>query len=547
MTELETTICIALGLVVALFIARTVVYGFGRILGLSHPNQYNKWPRIPWRPVYELFSKFSKWRERVFKFGKQSTGGFAGLLATLCLMYRPGKVFLGRAYGFGVGLLMPVGATVKRHLFCCAQTGTGKTTMVISLISMWVGSVYLIDPKGQIIRAISALDSRKWYIFDFIPNSGFESISINFIDVLKEAMQREGNDAAVRWATRISHALVATPEGAKSPYFYEVSRGFIFGLILHVLSKHPPEHHHLPFVRDLIVHQYRIYDDGGSELTKGDEARALLLQSMKDNTAFGGVIAGAAAAMESASDETAGNVRSTLQEQTQFLDYPDVRKRLMSSDISLSELKTRDDIVLAFSAPLSSLNQELSPLARLLTNMISYTFEAVPDEKMKGECIAVIDEMPSQKYNPIFEIIWAAGRSSGLLLFGITQSVELMARHYTNSWKTAIGEADFTWWMGGNHNDNKAFLAHTLGNVTVVDRDPQTGRKSYRQAATMDAEQIGRFLDPDSDNLIVTRASGRALMLKNDPFFKALPVKAYAADPKHKETFFRRWSRRFFG
>ncbi|SEQ95292.1 DDE superfamily endonuclease [Nitrosomonas sp. Nm51] len=62
----------------------------------------------------------------------------------------------------------------------------------------------------------------------------------------------------------------------------------------------------------------------------------------------------------------------------------------------------------------------------------------------------------------------------------------------------------------------------------------------------MDADQVKRFLSPGSDNLIVTRAGMRALKLKNESYFKALPVCKYAADPAHRGAFFRRIMRGFF-
>lgn len=63
----------------------------------------------------------------------------------------------------------------------------------------------------------------------------------------------------------------------------------------------------------------------------------------------------------------------------------------------------------------------------------------------------------------------------------------------------------------------------------------------------MDADQVRRFLNPDSQNLIVTRAGSRALRLKNEPYFKALPVWTYRADPDHKEVLARRITRAVFG
>jgi hypothetical protein len=43
-----------------------------------------------------------------------------------------------------------------------------------------------------------------------------------------------------------------------------------------------------------------------------------------------------------------------------------------------AELKTRDDLVVSFVAPVGAIREELAPFARLLTNTIAHTFETLP-------------------------------------------------------------------------------------------------------------------------------------------------------------------------
>jgi len=266
---------------------------------------------------------------------------------------------------------------------------------------------------------------------------------------------------------------------------------------------------------------------------------------MQDNPAFDGAIVGAASAMASASGQTGGNVRSTLQEQTKWLDIPAVKNVLRSTTLPLSELKTRDDVVFSLTAPVLSIREELAPLCRLLTNMTAYTFEAIT--KKKGQCLTIVDELPSQGYNETLEIMLAVARSYGQTVLGISQNIELMKKTYPKSWSMFSAEADAVYWLATNSNDTANHLAYqTLGRKTHVLTDRYTGEKSYREADVMDADQVKRFLSPGSDNLIVTRAGLRALKLKNEPYFKALPVWKYAADPAHRETFLRRIMREFF-
>lgn len=530
---------------VALFAIRTVLILFSRKTGFYHPDYYRLWPRIPWRSLMIIWNNIRIWFERTFQMGNRATGGFANALHTLTLLYKPGHILLGRAFAWGFGLLQPVGIKVERHLFMYAMTGAGKTTALITILSTWRNSVFVIDPKAQITNALFEYDWRAWYVLDPYGISSAISACFNVYDCIKSAMERDGPHAAVLWAMRIAQALVITPSGSRTPYFSDTARGFLVGVILHVLSTHPEEDHNLPYIRNLLINGYRVYSkETGKEETTPEEAQQLLLRAMLNNPAFGGAIAGAAAALANASGETGGNIRSTLLEQNKWLDIPAVCNVLRSTSLPLSDLKTRNDVVFSLTAPVLSIREELAPLCRLLTNMTAYTFEYIREKN--GQCLTIVDEIASQGYNETFEVMLAVARSYGQTVLGISQNIELMKKTYPKSWATFSGEADAVFWMATNHDGTAAHLSQILGKKSHVERDNYSGRKTYREVAVMDADQVKRFLSPDSDNLIVTRAGMRALKLKNEPYFKALPVWKYAADPSHKETFWRRITRKAF-
>lgn len=530
---------------VALFATRTVLILFSRKIGIYHPDYYRLWPRLPWRSLMIIWMFFSVWFERTFVMGKRATGGFASAPQALTLLYEPDKILLGRAFAFGFGLLQPVGIKIDRHSFMYSITGGGKTTALITVLSTWRNSVFVIDPKAQITNALFEHDWRTWYVLDPYGISNAKSASFDAIDCIKKAMERDGDQAAVLWAMRIAQALVITPSGSRTPYFSDTARGFLVGVILHVISYHPDEEHNLPYIRSLLVNGYRVFDPKtGKEETTPGEAQQLLLRAMLNNPAFDGAIAGAAAALANASGETGGNIRSTLLEQTKWLDIPAVRDVLRSTSLPLSDLKTRNDVVFSLTAPVLSIREELAPLCRLLTNMTAYTFEYIREKN--GQCLTIVDELPSQGYNETFEVMLAVARSYGQTVLGISQNIELMKKTYPKSWATFTGEADAVFWMATNHDDTATHLSQILGKKSHVEKDNYTGRKNYREVAVMDADQIKRFLSPDSGNLIVTRAGMRALKLKSEPYFKALPVWKYAADPDHKETFWRRITRKIF-
>lgn len=207
----------------------------------------------------------------------------------------------------------------------------------------------------------------------------------------------------------------------------------------------------------------------------------------------------------------------------------------------LSVLKTRNDVVFTLNIPLYSLREELRDVARLIQNLVCYTFESV--KPRKGTCLMVVDEVQAQGYNQSLEISLPVARSQGLLIVAITQDVEGLKASYPKTYQGFIGGADVVLWMGSAHPQNLTMLSQILGKKTIIEKDKHTSRKSYRDVEVMSPEQIGRFLDPTNGNMIVTRAGKRAWRLKIDPYFTALPVWRYCPDPDHSEALLRRISR----
>lgn len=525
---------------IALFVLKTLLLWWLRAIGLHSPSLYRFLPRIPWRSVYRVKMAFALWVEQVLRMGKRSTGGFASMLATLSLIHTKRTVFMGRAWAWGFGLMQPVGIDITRHLAVFAMTGAGKTTWLMTMLAQWRGSAWVIDPKGQITAALARCDKkREWVVLN--PYDPTSTHQWNPFDDIKAAMQREGDEAAVKWAMRLAQALIVTPAGSKQPYFADTSRGFVAGLALHMLSHHPEEDHTLGALRQLIVHGYRVFNEDGSLESTTEEAHALLHKAMASNPAFDGAVAGGAAGFISASGETLGNLASTLQEQTKWLDLPSVRHMLATTTRPLSEVKTRSDIVFSLVVPVLSLREELKPLLRLFTNFTTYTFEAVKEKK--GQCMCIIDEVQAQGYNQTLEVALPVARSYGQTIVAIAQDLEGMKAAYPNSYQSFVGNADAVMWMGSNHPMNLQTICKTLGKRTFVSKDPRTRKPQYREVNVMEAEQIARLLAPEHGTIIVTRAGKRALRLKNDPYFKALPVTAYDPAPDHREPWLRTFSR----
>lgn len=534
----------ALSYALTCLVLKAVLFKVLRKLGLYSPELYHHLPSvIPlWRVFYRLWMLLGRWREVLFKFGRYPTAGFASAMAVMTMMYTPSKLLLGRVWCAGFGLTQPVGLKIERHIMAFAMTGSGKTTWLITMLSLWRGSACIIDPKGQITSVLQLNDKRQWIVF--YPHELERSAQWNPLDDIKLAMTREGQNTGVKWAQRLAESLIVTPAGSKTPFFSDTARGYLTGLILHVLAEHPSDEHHLPFVYELVIHGYRLFNDDGSIETTPEEARLLLDQRLLQSTAFDGAVSASASAFINSTGDTKGSLVATLQEQLKWLALPSVKHMLLTTTLPLGQAKCRDDVVLSFVAPVLSLREELQPLFRAFCNFVSYTFEAVPDKK--GQCLFIIDEVQAMGHNATLEVALPVARSYGLSIVAIAQDREGMKAAYPKTFGSFEGNADCVLFMATNHPDNYNHVSQSLGKRTDIQIDPRSGARSYRETDVMTPDQVKRFLSTETGNLIAIRAGGRALRLKIAPYFTELPVTSYVADPDHKEPILRRVSRLMF-
>lgn len=534
--------CFLISLALSLFISKQLLVFVLQRFGCASPKLDHFLPRLPWRIVVKIKLAFSRWYEQTFTFGKYSTAGFASLSGTLVNTYHRKRLFVGHATWWSFGLYQSIWLPLNKHVLILAGTGSGKTSAVISMISKYQGSVFVLDPSSLITNALARCDKKRTWV-RFAPYDTANTAQLNPMDDLKAAMIRDGSDAAVLWAYRIAYCFIKDEQNNKQPYFNTTSRGMLVGVILHVLTTYPDEFHNLNTVRTLIVQGVKTYNDDGTPDSSPEENRQILYDMMLNNPAFNFAVAGAASAFLTSSSETRGNLESTLLDKTKILDIPAIKHFYAKTTIPLSALKTHDDIVVALDISIYSLCEELNSCSLLIQNLICYTFDSI--KTFKGDCLFVVDEVQAQGYNPTLEKALPTARSKHLLIVAITQDIEGLRGSYPKTYKSFLGNSAFILWMGTAHPDNLQQLNIILGKRTTITKDKRTGRKTYREVNVMEPEQLGRYLSPTSGKMIVTRSGKRPLKLKIPHYFSVLGLWQYDADINFKEPLLKAMMRFF--
>lgn len=539
-----------------LLLLRTLWIGAARRLGLMHPDHFRFWLPLPWRPVMRLLVRLLGWFEQSFFMGRRATARWAGFLERASLLYKPGSVLYGRQHYSGIGLYQPIGEDFDRHIVMIAGTGSGKTTQLVTMLSLHPGNVFAIDPKAQLFRVLRnrladggdgvlpkpPINGCKRQLAALNPQHlhGLPTQSWNAIDEIGHAIDRHGEAAAVRYAMRMADGLIKSGDRGNE-FFPSNARGLCYVLLLFVYVTEPPHRRHMVRFRELLT-------QGLPPVDPIQEPFDMLLYEMQRCKAFGGVISQAAATIMGSSDRARGDILATARDQTKWLGISEVAAISTRSDFQLADLKT-GALSLLLCAPATDLRTSLAPWARLLVMTTLYVFENIPG-RLEHPCCVAIDELPSLGYVEGLDTIAPLMRDYSVRLVCISQGTEDLASTYPETWRKFLGNADAVFWLGIGANDTKSpeELGRILGTATRKEKlggaRPSDKRARFQriERPLVYHEQIPRLLS--GNNIIVTRYDQHHLRLRGARYYQELPVTHYTPDPSHRETLGRAWTRR---
>ena len=556
---------------------RTTWVVVGGAFGLYNPERFRLWLWLfpfsyIWRWLYSgIWLRIAFWWEEMFRFRHTASARFAGCREVMALVYRQGMAPLGNLRVLGIGLFQSVAMRMHKHWIMVAGTGGGKTTFLITLLGLGKAfPCFVIDPKGQMAAALAKrlgkggqgikgkgldthfLDPKRtvrgqttssWNVFDEIFHA-VERRKKRNQEALEKARKRgktppnkllKPEDAAVIYALRIADGLVVR-HGKDSAYWSNSAKDFLVGLILYVYLVEPPERRNL-------VRLYSLLCNGLPEETPpGRNPFDVLLFRMTQMQDFVGVIAASASTLANTAKETRGSIIGTMMEALKWLKNPAIRAICLSSDFQLASLK--DNLALFLCAPTSDIRGEMSGWFRLLTILTLTIFEELQHVKSKLPCWLILDEGPSLGKIEFLETAAAVLRSYGVRLLFIAQDLGQIRTLYDN-WQTFLSNAAAITFLSVADPETLNFIEQNLGKARVRRK---LGRRWYRpfsaepprvtedEHVIMTSDQIARFLSPERGNLIVMRSGARPLKLKVAPYFKALPIHFYEADPDYPEA-----------
>ena len=379
------------------------------------------------------------------------------------------------------------------HMITVAPTRSGKgTTQIIPSLMDHTGGVLCIDPKGEnaIITAEARenLHGQEVAIFDPWNVAGKvlhrETAYFNPLDMLSADSENLADDALL-----IADSLIVPDRG--DSHWSNEARAMVMGFVIHLVTSPKEEgQRHLGRLREILsLHpndfQVLVVDmaENGVELARNAANRTM-----------------------QKSERELSSVISTAQQNTHFLESPQVKKALSKSTFDFDSL-TKDDTPLSAYIVLPA--DRLNTHGRLLRLIVSMAITAMVRAKKKPETSALflLDEFAALGKLASVEQAFGLMAGFGMQIHAIVQDLSQLQDLYDRRWQTFLGNAGVVQVFGTRDMMTAEYVSKLCGQTTV----------EKISKATQDKRDGGVFIsgDPDYTNMNDS-AFGRPLLMPEE-------------------------------
>lgn len=289
------------------------------------------------------------------------------------------------------------------HLLTIAPTRSGKGVgAIIPNLLTVQRSVICIDPKGENAQ-ITARRREEFgpvHVLDPFDVSGRHNCTYNPLAGLTPDHPDFVDDAA-----SLASALIVTSPNAREPHFEEAARALLRGFIMQVVTAEPAHRRNLVTAREYLTYPQKDF--------------RVLLKTMSESREAHGVIASTANVFLGKNEREAASILSTAQEQTNFLDSPQLRRTLQTSDMNFASLKDRTASVYIV-LPQSRLESH----GRWIRLLIARALQDMERNRAKppAPVLFILDEFPTIGDLPVIKTAIGLMAGYGLQIWAFLQN-----------------------------------------------------------------------------------------------------------------------------
>lgn len=400
---------------------------------------------------------------------------------------------------------LPHGSGDNRHIVTIAGSRAGKSRdVLIPNLRRYPGSVLVIDPKGELANA-TAVRRREFgdvFVLDPFNIASVEASTPGVFFNPFAALDESSAETAAADAALIADALIV-PSGGDA-HWTDSAKNLIRGIILHLRSVDP--------MAATIKGLRRL-------LTSESDDMVRLLEQMKANTAFDGVVSntgrGFLAKLErGAPSPEMRSIISTAIEQTWPLD--DVARISEGNTFWLSALTARPTTIYLV-LPATRLATH-SKWLRLVVNLAIAAIERKPVRDLEKGALPVwlmLEEFAA--LGEMRSIEMAAGFMAGMgcKLWVVLQDLTQLQKHYPKSWETFLGNAGVIQAWSNVDATTTEYLSKLIGQTTILEtrydhvssRNHEAGdlgeRTQFRSVPLLDPAEVTEHFAREKNRLLV--------------------------------------------
>ena len=401
--------------------------------------------------------------------------------------YDPDGFYLGRIHeDHGAGFEASIPASDDRHVFIVAGSASGKgVTYGIQNALRWKGGFFGIDPKAEIAEIAGMRRGTR----DGAKGSGtsvrqFIGQNVALLDPTGQVrgaakkyrvtydpmtdIPADPRQARKRIAKLAAGMII--PEQGNAAHFSESAETLAAGVIEAVKLLEHANNHRLPFVRQKILGNVQLKDEG---TPSPDEAGAIkagfaaLYDYLTDpRLPDDGHAAEAASVLgEVLGSDEAGSFRTTLSRNLKWMVDLDMQDHLRPSGFSLWKAIQEGWTVLLVLSPDDI--GEFKNWLRINVQMALSAKMAQGTNQQGLQTLFLLDEFPV--LGRFKEIEDKAGyiRGYGVKLVPVIQSITQIQELYAKNWETFIGNAAALIAWGTNDLETEEYLSKRIGKVIV--------------------------------------------------------------------------------
>jgi len=364
-----------------------------------------------------------------------------------------------------------IGLDSDSMMLTVAAMGGGKSLYAAwNTLLSWKGGAFILDPKGEHAERTAGFRSNAKAVHILDPWGSVPDLyngACATFNPLEEIDVTGPNARDEIFQIVESCILQEAEENANSKHFRENAQKIMMGVIAHVLTHYPEEHHNLPTIYDIILTGA---PDGVASDPKAFDA---LVDRMAINEAMGRAPMDAAKVLKEAGENERGGFITTLATGLSWVNTPVLRPILLHSSFKMKDMKTKRETVYLV-IPFEHMKNH-SRFLRTVVSMGLMSCRELAEHNYKT--LFLLDEFPQLgTFKPIKEGLVTL-RSRDVKIWMHLQNLGQLKERYGN-WQDFMSSCDKQFFAVNDHESAEE-ISKMLGEYVERWIEGKEGATSY--------------------------------------------------------------------